>query len=114
MRSASSSAALRVQLESRWTIALSEPMYDLVAATLRSVPAPMSMAYCAILMSGESGVLQIATTNAPPARAFSTDASRSGLLPDCEIARHTEFSRFMPVSYTELIEGAAEDVRTCV
>ena len=37
-------------------------------------------------MSGESGVLHSATVSAPPRRAFSVAASRSGLLPDCEIA----------------------------
>ena len=39
--------------------------------------------------SGESSTLHSATTMAPPRFAASTVASRSGLAPDCEIARHT-------------------------
>ncbi len=75
-----------VQLATSCAMQLSEAMYDLVAATLDSRPACSDTATSTSCMSGASGVLQSATVSAPLAFALSVAASRSGLLPDCEIA----------------------------
>ena len=58
----------------------------LVAATLRSGPAPMSMTALQASASGEAASFTRARQNAPSVRAISVCASRSGLLPDCEMA----------------------------
>src|SRR5262245_35077866 len=87
-------------------------MYDLVAATLISTPARSGTRRSAIAASGDSGELHSAITSAPPRFAASVEASRSGLLPDCEIAMNTTPRRSGCASYSELNEGAAEEVRT--
>jgi hypothetical protein len=61
-------------------------MYDLVAATLDSVPAPSGIERLAMRASGDPSTLTSASTNAPAAFAAAAAASRSGLAPDCEIA----------------------------
>ena len=64
-------------------------MNDFVAATLSSGPAQSGTTSSARPASGERSSLTRASTCAPARRAASTEASRSGLLPDCEIARHS-------------------------
>ncbi len=65
----------------------------LVAATDNSGPAISGRVTSAIASRGDPGALTRAMTKAPAALAVSTDLIRSGLLPDCETARHTTFSR---------------------
>ncbi len=86
-------------------------MKDLVAATLRSGPAPKGMMSSASCARGEDSAFTSATTCAPASRALRTEASRSGLAPDWEIASITAPERSGVAAYTELTEGAAEEVR---
>jgi len=83
-----------------------------VAATLLSGPAFNSITRSAAAIKGESALLESAKTVAPQAFAEATEASKSGLRPDCEMAmnRHPRTSCVTP--YTELTEGAAEAVNT--
>ena len=60
--------------------------YDFVAATERSSPARQSITCAAAAARGDAASLTIATVTAPPARATSTTAMRSGDRPDCETA----------------------------
>src|ERR1700735_5164542 len=92
-------------------IAVKEAMYDFVAATLRSMPAQSGIVKSAAWARGDDSALTSATTRAPPFFAARTVASRSGLAPDCEIARNIVPARFGAASYTEVTEGAAEEVR---
>src|ERR1700755_1732732 len=91
--------------------AASEAMYDLVAATLCSGPAHRGIVKSAACASGELSTLTRATIMAPAVLALATVASRSGLAPDCEIANITVPRRSALAAYTELTDGAAEDVR---
>src|SRR3954463_14401447 len=70
-------------------IAEREVMKLLVAAALFSGPAPCGRTTEAISASGESGSLTRATTIAPESRAAWAAASKSGLRPDCDIARQS-------------------------
>jgi hypothetical protein len=83
---ARSSAGSSIQYASSWAMADNEAIYDLVAATLVSAPACSGTATSTSCMSGESAVLQKASVNAPPSFAARVAVSRSGLLPDCEMA----------------------------
>ncbi len=89
-------------------------MYDLVAATLLSTPAKRGIRRSAISASGESSELHSATTQAPQDFALAAAASRSGLRPDWEIARNKTPRRSGFASYSELSDGAAEEVSTFV
>lgn len=61
--------------------------------------------------SGESMSLTRLTTKAPAALAASAETTRSGLRPDCEIARKRAPRSFRQgVEYTELTDGACEAV----
>jgi hypothetical protein len=60
-------------------------MYDLVAATLISLPAWSGRKVSTSSASGESAVLTKATVRAPPCFAARIAERMSGLLPDCEI-----------------------------
>jgi hypothetical protein len=51
---------------------------------------------------------------APRRLALLDAASRSGLLPDCEIARNTTSRRSVLASYREESDGAADEVSTLV
>jgi hypothetical protein len=66
----------------------------LVAATLFSTPARMSIEWSDATATGEPAVLLMAIVSAPPARAASAMATMSGLLPDCEIVRQAAFASF--------------------
>ena len=72
---------------------LSEAIYDLVAATLVSGPACSGTATSTMRMSGDSGELHNATVIAPLSRALRVAVSRSGLMPDCEMAMNNTPSR---------------------
>src|ERR1700761_2107269 len=85
-------------------------MYDLVAATLCSGPAHSGMVQSAAWASGEFSTLTNATIIAPAAFALATVANRSGLAPDWDIAINTVPRRSDLAAYTELTEGAAEEV----
>ncbi len=65
----------------------------LLAATLSSGPAPIGSTMSHAGTSGPSVALTIATVSAPAALALEARATRSSLLPDCEIARNSWFSR---------------------
>jgi hypothetical protein len=68
-------------------MAASEATYDLVAATLCSSPTHSGTTQSAAAASGEFSSFTSATTRAPASFAARAVASRSGLRPDCEIAR---------------------------
>src|SRR6185436_4817670 len=103
-----------VQLATSCVTQLSVAMYDLVAATLVSAPACSGTATSASCISGESGVLHNATVKAPLVRASSVAASRSGLCPDWEIVTNRTPRMSVFASYSELSEGAAEEVSEVV
>ena len=84
----------------------------MLAATLRSMPAHNGTVKSAAWANGEDSAFTSATTRAPAFFAARTVASRSGLAPDCEMARNTVPARFGTASYTDVTEGAAEEVRT--
>ena len=65
----------------------------------------------AILASGEFGSLTKATTIAPESRAARAAASKSGLRPDCDIARQSMLRSESGALKTENIEGESEDVK---
>src|ERR1051326_4437538 len=88
-----------------------EVMKLFVAAALFSRPAPCGSTMEAISASGESGSLTSATTIAPESRAAAAAASRSGLRPDCDIARHSVLRSESGASKTEKIEGESDDER---
>jgi hypothetical protein len=92
-------------------IAESEVMKLLVAAALFSGPAPCGRMIDAISASGESGSLTSATTIAPESRAAPAAASKSGLRPDCDIARQSVFPSESGALNTENIEGESEDAK---
>src|SRR5882762_4510125 len=93
-------------------IAASEAMYDFVAATLCSVPAHKGMVKSAARANGEVSTFTSAMIIAPAAFALATAASRSGLAPDWEIASNTVPRKSAFAAYTELTDGAAEEVST--
>src|SRR5882757_8786749 len=110
--SALCSAASCVQNATKRAIAASDARYDFVAATLFSGPARKSIAKSAAAMSGESALLQSARTVAPDDFAAATEASKSGLRPDWEIAMNRQPRTSCGTPYTELTDGAAEAVST--
>jgi len=87
-------------------------MYDLVAATLRSGPACSGSSSSASCASGDASAFTSATIYAPAARARLTTARMSGLAPDCEMVSISVPARSGAASYTELTDGAAEEVRS--
>src|SRR5437763_10802296 len=87
-------------------------MYDLVAATLFSAPAQSGSVKSAIDARGESSSFTAATTSAPASCAARADATRSGLRPDCEMARKRQSRRSWRAPYTDATDGAADDVMT--
>ena len=92
-------------------MAESEVMKLFVAAALFSGPAPCGSTIEAISASGESGSLTKATTIAPESRAAPAAASKSGLRPDCDIARQSMLRSESGALKTEKIDGESEDVR---
>src|SRR5256885_12840780 len=93
-------------------IAESEVMKLLVAAALFSGPAPCGRMIEAIPASGESGSFTRATTIAPESRAAWAAANKSGLRPDCDIARQSVLRSESGALKTEKIEGESEDDKT--
>ena len=83
-----------------------------MAATLISTPARSSIAQSAAAISGASGLLHRAIIVAPASLAAATEASKSGLRPDCDSARNKQPRRSCETPYTELTEGAADAVST--
>ena len=81
----------------------------LVAAALFSGPAPWGRMTEAISASGESASLTKATTIAPESRAARAAASKSGLRPDCDIARQSVLESESGALNTEKIDGDSED-----
>ena len=68
-------------------------MYDFVAATLCSGPARIGNVAQLSAASGDASALTMLTTSAPASRAALAESTRSGLCPDCEIARNNVRSR---------------------
>ena len=91
--------------------AASAVMYDLVAATLVSSPAHNGSVSSAISASGEPSAFTSATTKAPASRAARVVTRRSGLRPDCEIARKRQSARSWR-RVTDDTDGAADAVST--
>jgi hypothetical protein len=69
----------------------------LVAATLRSGPAPIGKTMLHSAASGASASLVMATVRAPAALAHVTKAMRSSLFPDCEMARTSLIAQVKPL-----------------
>ncbi len=78
-----------------------------VAATLRSGPASMSSTSSQADASGDAGSFTTASVSAPPARACSAEAIRSGLRPDCDMATKSAPRRRCGQWYTDASDGIA-------
>ena len=105
-----SSARVGASAATRAAPAASWATYDLVAATDRSSPARQSITWSAAAASGEAASLAIAIVVAPPARAASTTATRSGERPLCETAITRPPRQRTSAPYSVVTDGAARPV----
>ena len=76
-----------------------------LAATAVSSPAHCGITTSHAAASGAPVSFRMPTTSAPPRRAARASSIRSGLRPDCEIARNSAPSSTSEVPYVETMLG---------